>query len=208
MVEIAFTVKDARVRRMLRRAGPAVDGLLRGSLRDVLLFHERNVKKSFGPYRGRAYSDRLQTRSGATRASVKAEIQSGGARGSVSVSGPHVLAQEFGATIRPNRARFLRIPLPSILTGSGLVRGRFALRREGGRFVTDAGPTFIRRNKSGTPFIFVEDAGRLRALYVLRRQVRLDPRLGFVRRFREEAVPFARKRLRTAARDIRRRLER
>jgi len=77
-------------------------------------------------------------------------------------------AHEKGATITPKRARYLKVPLPGALTPAGVIKAA-ALSRAG---------TFIIKgvimSKAGVP------------LFALKKSVRLPPRLGFVRFWRED----------------------
>lgn len=84
------------------------------------------------------------------------------------------LVHERGATIRPKTKRFLAIPLPAALTPAGVER------QDGPRSYPEA---FIIRSKLGN-LIIARTTGRggsIEPLYALKSQVKIPPRLGFVR---------------------------
>lgn len=74
---------------------------------------------------------------------------------------------ERGATIRPRRSKYLTIPLPAALTSAGVPKQASA---------RDWPNTFVRK-----AIIFQKLAGgQIQPLYVLKKQVRIPPRLEFI----------------------------
>ena len=94
-------------------------------------------------------------------------------------TGHYVKTQEFGATITPKRSKYLTIPMPANLTGSG--RPRFNRARNV--------PNSILVKKNGTLYIARKlDDDQLEFLFVLKKKVVVPPRLGFVRRWNSKKV--------------------
>ena len=104
--------------------------------------------------------------------------------------------------MRPKRRRYLTVPTEAALTKAGALSGRFRIRQQGTKFVTDAGETFIFKSKGGNlligikartkrgdfvgpsvPRAVAKGRGRNRELtvfYVLRRRVEVPARFGFI----------------------------
>ncbi len=117
-----------------------------------------------------AATTRLRVRTGRLRNSITSQLQrregafeitlsAGGGRRPVE----YAAAQEYGASIRPRRGRYLAIPLPGALTAAGALRARFAvpggLRMVGGLFAV--------RGRSGR-MLLVEKKGKgIQPLFVL-----------------------------------------
>ena len=148
-------------------------------VRNVLVdFEEKLTREQFKGYRGKPYRNALQRRNGDLVKSIRTsrikELRGGGARGSTFTTSRYAPIHEFGGTIRPKRAKFLRVPLSSTLTPSGVAREENDIREVGGRWQTkDGRPTFI--HKGG---IFAEGLdGQPKLLYSLRRSVTIKPRL-------------------------------
>jgi len=76
---------------------------------------------------------------------------------------------ESGATIRPKKAKYLAIPLPEALDRRGVPL------KPGPR---DWPNTFVAESKKGNLLIFQRRTGRIVPLYVLKREVKIPPRLG------------------------------
>jgi len=74
---------------------------------------------------------------------------------------------EFGAVIKPKRARYLTIPLPAAMTPAGVARGP-ARSFEG---------TFIKRSKAGNLVIYQHQGkGKILPLFLLKKQVEIPAR--------------------------------
>jgi hypothetical protein len=157
--------------------------------------HLRFMAKQFGPYRGGAYEDKLQSRTGATRRGLGYAVRDDEL--AVFAQGVHVKVQEFGGTIRPKRRKYLTIPTKSALTPSGALKGGLRLV---GKRTADGQPTFILRARSGFMYVAVRTkTGKVKALYRLASQVTIKPRLNFRRTFYRDTVPFLQQQLETAA---------
>ena len=172
-----------------------------------LAAHENVIKRNrFQGYRGESYSNRLQRRSGALanayrvyRTTESSLDGSAGIRSGVRGS-EYAKMQEFGGTIRPKRGKDLTIPTTAALTPSGVLSGRYKIRKSGTGYTTDAGDTFLFKSRRGNLLIGIKKtktkgfgagvvqravaSGRgkdreLTAFYVLRRQVRIPARFGF-----------------------------
>ena len=84
---------------------------------------------------------------------------------------PYAAIQEFGGTIKKKGPGFLTIPVGAALTPAGVPRftARQALQQPGVHFVKGKrGPLIVRDRKT-----------RSEVLFVLRKQVKIKPRLGF-----------------------------
>ena len=144
------------------------------------------------PYSGPTSNARLQRRTGGLANSIKSEVkgdrvgnlrlilEAGGATGGRwGGAGGYAHTQEYGGTIKGKP--WLLIPLDEALTPKGRVRKEAQIIRRNKRYTTRGfGPTFIRDSvifaqKQGA---FNGVAGRVRPLYLLRRQVKIPPRLG------------------------------
>lgn len=123
----------------------------------------------------------LKTRSGGlARAGLRMEVSSGPNAEDVTlrvfITSPYGAAQEYGAEIRPVRARVLTIPQPAILDPSGIAREspREALSRDDTFFLHTA-----QRKAQGLPPVIARQIGEdLQILFVLATRVQLKPKWG------------------------------
>lgn len=121
----------------------------------------------------------LRVRSGRLRASIVARVEQdadgltltarAGGRGPLGASVVYAAAHEYGARIRPVRARMLAIPLPAALTRAGVARYVSPLRQ------TAAGQLYLSRSASGALLLRSTGTGR-EPLFLLRYQVRIPAR--------------------------------
>jgi len=144
------------------------------------------------PYSGPTSNARLQKRTGTLADSIRSEVkgdrvgnlrlvlQAGGATGGRwGGAGGYAHTQEYGATITGKP--WLLIPLDEALTPKGRVKKEAQIIRRRKRYTTRGlGPTFIKdgvifAQKQGT---FNGVPGRARPLYLLRKKVKVPPRLG------------------------------
>ena len=105
---------------------------------------------------------------GASLRDLRAVILAGG--GDVK----YAAIQEYGGTIKPVRAKMLRVPLPEILTPAGNVKGDYEIVERAGRYMTAGGlETYI----SGRA-IMVDKGGKPTPIWALVKSVKIPPRLG------------------------------
>lgn len=88
---------------------------------------------------------------------------------------------EKGATIRPKRAQYLTIPLPAAMDSRGV-----PLRKR----ARDWDNTFVARSRKGNLLIFRKEGRGIVPLYVLKKEVRIPPRLGMEKDMRENFLPY------------------
>ena len=154
-----------------------------------------------GPFRANTTRRKLVNRTGALRRSFRSKVTDGatgsGADTALRVTignartAHYVFTQEKGGTIRPKTSKYLAIPMPANLTNAG--RPRFERPRQvEGLFV-------LRR---GNKLFLVRPKGEgLEFLWVLKKQVKVPPRLGFVDRWNSKKVADSRIRSVNAAID-------
>jgi len=149
-------------------------------------------KNPTGPYSGPNSNARLQRRTGGLRDSLKSEVkgnrvgnlrlilEAGGSTGGRwGGAGGYAPIQEYGGRI--SGKPWLLIPLEEALTPRGRVKKEAQIVKRGRKYSTRGyGPTFIKDSvvfaqKEGS---FQGVSGKARALYILRRSVRIPPRLG------------------------------
>jgi len=119
----------------------------------------------------------VNVRSGRFRRSIKATIDDAKNFAVVGSNVAYAPIIEFGTgglpggTIRPNRARFLTVPLPAALTGAGVKRGQ----------ARDFADTFVRTNPSTGRTVIYQRRGRDEAipLFVLVDSVHIKARRPF-----------------------------
>jgi len=115
---------------------------------------------------GRLRQSIVGSSKGRSGAVVDVSLRAGGRVGNRSV--PYAAAHEFGSTIRPKRARMLRIPLPAALTSAGVDRFPSPLRQTG------AGLFYLRRSRRGNLILFNRVTSE--PWYVLRDKVEIPAR--------------------------------
>lgn len=79
-----------------------------------------------------------------------------------------ISVHEKGATIKAKRSQYLTIPMPAALDSRGI-----PLRRS----ARDWENTFVQRSKRGNLLIFQRQGGTIVPLYLLKRSVKIPPRL-------------------------------
>ena len=184
----------SEIRRLIANLAVRVPAGVNRALRDAGALHTRTMAQRFRPY-GRG--DPIQTRSGALRRSFGWAISGQGVQAELSIFSRgirYASAQEYGATIRAKRSRYLTIPLPDALTPGGSVKGGARLVNRGSHWETaDGARTFIFRSKRGALLVASRTAtGRMRLIYALKPRVTLSPRLGFRETFQTITEPFLR----------------
>lgn len=187
---IEFNDNADAVARAIASKPAAALAALRRSMAQAGAFHQRTVAtERFGPYRGSAYPDKLQTRGGGLKRSVGYEVRGDEV---VMFAGKPSRIQEYGGDVRAKNRKFLTIPLRAALTAAGRLKGGARIVRSGDRWTTaDGWATFILRAKSGKIFI-ARRRGKtgLELLYKLQESVRIPPRFGFREHFQKRTVPF------------------
>lgn len=132
-----------------------------------------------GPFRRNLSMDRVAARTGMLRRSLRYRVDDPrpgqGAedmRLIVNIGNAqtahYAFIQEYGGTIRPKTSRYLTIPMPANLTPAGVTR--FKARELDNLFVLRSGGKLFlaRREESGVVIYFL-----------LKREVKIPPRLGF-----------------------------
>ena len=167
----------------LVRAPSAATSELSEAFLEIANELERRVKRRMVDFKPGGSGSRIQVRRGHLLQSINGKRVGSGDLSKLAImltagsrTVPYARVQEFGGTVRPTRARNLRIPLPHILTGAGDIQGKYQIYNSGGKWMTGSGqPTFI--SKSGRA-IMVDEGGKPKALYALKPSVKIPPRLG------------------------------
>lgn len=131
------------------------------------------VQRHSKPWPGGTGPKTLSVRSGNLILSIKNSVRIEGTTfgditGYIGAAFP-AQVHEYGATIRPKKAKFLTVPLPPALDSRGLPLKKSA---------RDWPNTFVARTKKGNLLIFQRRGTSIIPLYVLRTQVYIPPRLG------------------------------
>ncbi len=150
--------------------------------------HSTRFTKDRQPVTG--LSGRLLTRTGRGLAGIAKSVKIKGGAGDFTeitgqVGAPFPMSvHERGATIRPKRAKFLAIPLPAAVDSRGVLVMR-------PRQWPD---TFVQKSKRGNLLIFQQRGDGIVPLFLLKRKVKLPPRLGMGKAVAKE-LPFFQRRL-------------
>lgn len=156
---------------------PLVRRLLDEYMKAVLLSVRSRVGGAYpgGTSSPGAKPGTLSRRSGGLLASLSDDRVKVGGGDASEVSVSYTLSgiaavHERGAIITAKKAKYLTIPLPAALNSQGV-----PLRR-GAR---DWSNTFILRSKRGNLLIVLKQGGKITPLYVLKKSVKIPPRLNF-----------------------------
>ncbi len=139
------------------------------------------------PYPGGTTGSSLSARSGAGVASIHNSVRvvpGSNIQGVLGYIGGnfYLRTQEYGAVIRATRSEYLTIPLPAALDSRGV-----PLRRSARMWAN----TFVQRSRRGNLLIFQNrPGGAIVPLYVLKREVRIPPRLGMGLTLDQYAIKF------------------
>ena len=144
-----------------------------------------------GYYQGATVGNKLRNRSGNLKSSIRFKSLGGSTIGEAGVlvmagsaAAGYAKLQETGKPrpLKPKRRRYLRIPLPGAMTGSGVVRAENKPMKSGSGWRTAGGKkTFVREN-NGKAIVYRKDGGdRITPLFLLKASVRVKPRLGMER---------------------------
>ena len=156
-------IQETWVRRMKLQQ---FDGYYPGQTRKKLRARTGALRSSIG---GRVIGTRL--------GNLEAKMRVGGGRAG------YARIQEAGGVITPQKRQFLTVPLSNALRpNTGTLKPSAKIRKGAKGSKTALGPTVILPGRRD-PIVYVRrntqrDKGRLMPLYVLKRSVRIQPRLG------------------------------
>jgi phage gpG-like protein len=159
----------------LRQDWNAAEQVLSKELKDFLTsVAQALASRHGGSWPGGTGAMTLSRRSGALIDSIAASVTVSGdtmdsLMGSIGSNVPYAAIQEFGGTIHAKNAKFLCIPLPAALDGSGLPIMSSP---------RDWPNTFVATSKAGNLIIFQKRGTSIMPLYVLKSSVVIPPRLG------------------------------
>ncbi len=188
---VRFEMDTDKLARALGQAPKRMRDELAVVLLKAGIAHENVIKRNrFAPYSGRNAGDRLQRRSGKlsqayalTKPTPQSLEMLSGIRKGLPGS-QYARMQETGGTIKAKGGGYLTIPLESALTPAGVLSGRYKIRKSGTGYTTDAGDTFIFRSRGGALLIGIKGRNgrdkKPKAFYVLKRQVKIPARFGFI----------------------------
>ena len=192
MIGVKFDVRDASLRRTLKRLPTALESELHSAMTRFATDHiESMTRKMRGDGEGL-----VKTRTGFLRDRMTYETRRqggvGGLRTRVFVAGvKYANVQEFGGTIKPVRSKYLTVPMDSIKNPSGTIKGRYS---GGARSYMNSAQgkergVFVWRNALGGAFIAekANKKGQLRLLWKLVRQVKIKGNLGWFATWRKGA---------------------
>ena len=183
-VELSFEFKNKRYKdaeaglqalanqtsRSLALAGPLLSREMKTFLEGVA---EAMARRHGGAWPGGTSDRTLSRRSGDLIQSIKDSVRVTGntlANVQGGIGGAFYLrTHEYGATIRPKKAKYLAIPLPEALNANGTPK--LASPRQWKN-------TFVKQSKAGNLLIFQKRGRQIVPLYVLKKEVKIRPRLG------------------------------
>lgn len=197
MVEVSLKFNAKAFEKAVRAAPKLTRRSLAFRLEQIGDEFERRVDKRFtaklsGPFQSNHTKGRLANRTGTLRATMAHRVREDGKdltlRATIgdAATAHYVFTQEFGATIKPKRAKALTIPMPDNLTAAGRVRFKSARETEGVFLLkTPKGAFLVRKKASGEGLDF---------LWVLKKRVTIPARLGFRSTFEAKSMQaFARR---------------
>jgi len=180
---------SASLTKAISRLGPirrqAVMDIGRVAMRDYLERVTERVAKGIKPYSGPRPTKHLNSRSGRGLKSLKEFLVRDRGRdieGVVALP-RHMAQHEFGGEIKARNGKYLTIPLPAALKPDGTPKKMSARAWEG---------TYVVDGKRGTKVIMQHRPGRDVPIYVLKRKVRISPRLGLRKALRSERTGLRR----------------
>lgn len=156
-------------------------------MREALQLVARNLAKTHSkPWNGGLVNngDTLQRRSGGIRNLARnikvSRTASGTIEGQIGLG--RFAIHETGGTIKAKRSRYLTIPLPAALNGSGVPLKKRA---------RDWDNTFVARSRRGNLLIFRKEVrGGVTPLYLLKPSVKIPARLGMEKAIINDALPY------------------
>lgn len=176
---VDFKVDDRLLRKALADVPQALTKRTRSAVVSMLGDFTKAMRgDQFTGYTGSSPNDRLQTRTGALRNSIRASRVTGqnfaDIEGRAFTTSVYAPIHEYGGTITPKHKRYLRVPLPEALTAAGDVKGGLAPVQRGGSWETaDGDPTFVRRSKSnpGEAVIYLSGPNGPVPIFALKKSV-------------------------------------
>lgn len=132
------------------------------------------IRRHSGPWPGGTTATSLSKRSGSGIRSIRnfsVRIKGEAVEGVWRLRG-YMNFHEKGGVIRARRAKYLTIPLPAALDHRGVPRYQSAREWDN---------TFLGRSRAGNLIIFQKRGNGVVPLYVLKKSVRIPPRLGMRR---------------------------
>jgi hypothetical protein len=129
----------------------------------------------------------LSVRSGRGLRTIKdsIKVEQNGPEITGTISAGSLSVHETGATITPRKAQYLTVPLTPALNSQGLPLRSSAREWDN---------TFIATSRRGNLIIFQRNTGgKITPLYLLRKSVRIPPRLGMTKMFEDMIPHFERK---------------
>ena len=170
---------SARLQSMMRWLNTAERNMARSVIRQEFRTYTRGITNKLAQRHSKPYPatgrQSLAVRGGPLRRSLKRgfviRLEGGGTVVTGKMSLPfYARSHEYGAVIKPTRAKYLTIPLPAALNRRGLPKKRRA---------RDWPNTFVKKSKAGNLIIFQKSAeNNLTPLYVLKKTVTIPARLG------------------------------
>jgi len=166
----------------MKRASPALKKQLRVYLNSAVFALLRQHSKGWPA--GTTVNS-LSRRSGALGRSIRSSVRvDGNTLKTIEgrIGGSRIArVHEFGAIIKVRKAQYLTIPLKAALNNRGIPKKRRA---------RDWKNTFVRKSKRGNLIIFQKRGKGLIPLYVLKKSVKIPPRLGMGKVLESEKAVF------------------
>lgn len=210
-MEVTAKVQSERLIRVLGRIPTAVERRLADA--QVRMAEEHITTMKMRMRRGDVGDGLVRTRSGLlARSFTKEQRRSGGIGGLrtrvFSAGVKYADIQERGGVIKPTKSKFLTIPMPAIMLGTGIVKGQYS---GGARAYGNSGAfTFLYRSKDGKGLYIAEvqakgsgknRQGVLTLLWKLVRSVTIKGNLGWYATWKR-AQPERRRILDRVAADV------
>ncbi len=180
-VDVGLKVFERGFRQAFDKAARPISKELKRALQQVAREMGRRHSTPWSP--GGSPRARLFRRTGGGVKGIKKTVKVKGTRkletivGQVGAPFP-ISVHEKGATIRAKRSKFLTIPLPAAMDSRGV-----PLRKK----ARDWPNTFVQKSRRGNLLIFRNNPdGTITPLYLLRKSVKLPPRLGMEKELRKQ----------------------
>lgn len=198
-----FFSNEKEFRAALERDRVLLFQVARSGLEDLTERFATELKQDrfTGYYHGNTRGKKLRIRKGHLRQSAGGSVKGqdfSRLKATLRVGGKfahYAKTQEYGATIKPRSSRYLRVPIypeggrsqqadRPALTPTGRLRSKAIPRREGNRWMTGYGPTFILKSRGGSLLVVARGPKQvktknqgLKLLFALKKSVKVKPRL-------------------------------